>query len=229
MSTEKHFKGEAKIFNETFYVNTETLEGVDKVLKKIDPLLCKMASRTYISGYRFEDIKQELSIMAIKGMRAYDASKNTSLSTFLYRHIDNKLISKLKNANKLSNDADISGSKDDGSKIRKSKEELTFSRCGHRYSNGEQVPFEYSLSESDGFYQSAVRRFDDVDFEISMRQIIKTSDPVTAKILRLICFEDYTLKEAADEVGLSPWAASIRVKNLASRYAVKSILGRVDE
>lgn len=227
MTKKKNFQGYVKMFDDIYYVDTKTGEGVDKVLKKIDPLLCKMAASTYISGYSFEDIKQELSIMAIKGIKSYDPSKNTALSTFLYKHLDNKLISKLKSANKMSNDANlIYGQEDSDTKIRKAKEELSFSQCGSRYNDGEEILFEYSVEESDGFYQSPVRRYDDVNFEISIRKISEELDDKTSKILELICFEDYTIKDAAAEVGLSGWAASIRIKNLAKKHSVKSALGK---
>jgi RNA polymerase sigma factor (sigma-70 family) len=216
------------MFDDIYYVDTETGEGVDKVLKKIDPLLCKMASKTYISGYSFEDIKQELAIIAIQGIRSYDPSKNTALSTFLYKHLDNKLISKLKSANKMSNDADLLYNPGDpNTKIRRAKEELSFSQCGSRYNDGEEIPFEYSVEESDGFYQSPVKRYDNVNFEVSINKITENIDKKTAKILHLICFEDYTIKDAAAEVGLSGWAASIRIKNLAKKHSIKSVLGKI--
>lgn len=224
----KNFKGHVKMYDDVYYVDTETGEGTEKVLKKIDPLLCKMASKTYIPGHTFEDIKQELAIMAIKGIRSYDPTKQTALSTFLHGHLRNKLISKLKSENKMSNDADIIYGKNDadGPKIRRAKEELSFSQCGSRYNDGEEVPFEYSLEESDSFYKSPVRRYDDVNFEVSIRKISKNLDKKTSKILELICFEDYTIKDAAAEVGLSGWAASIRIKNLAKKHSIKSVLGK---
>lgn len=223
----RNYKGNVKMYDEVYYVDTETGQGIDKVLKKIDPLLCKMASKTYISGHTFEDIKQELGIMVIKGIKSYDPSKNTALSTFLHGHLRNKLISKLKSENKMSNDANlITSGEESEAKIRRAKEELSFSQCGSRYNDGEEVPFEYSLEESDGFYKSPVRRFEDLDFEVSVRRIAKKLDPKTSRILELVCFEDYTIKDAAEEVGLSGWAASIRLKNLADKQAIRAVLGK---
>jgi RNA polymerase sigma factor (sigma-70 family) len=223
----KNFKGYVKMYDDVYYVDTETGEGTEKVLKKMDPLLCKMASKTYMPGYTFEDIKQELAIMAIKGIKSYDATRATALSTFLHGHLRNKLISKLKSENKMSNDANLIYTEDkSGAKIRRAKEELSFSQCGSKYNDGEEVPFEYSLEESDSFYKSPVRRYDDVNFEVSIRKISKNLDKKTSKILELICFEDYTIKDAAAEVGLSGWAASIRIKNLAKKHSIKSVLGK---
>lgn len=225
--SEKNFKGTVKMYKETYYVDTETGEGVDKVLKKIDPLLCKMASKTFISGYTFEDIKQELTVMAIKGIKAYDPSFQTALSSFLHGHLYKKLISKIKSENKMSNDASLISEKNKGSnELRVAKGELSFSQCGSRYNDGEEIPFEYSLEESDGFYQSPKLRYEDVDFEVSFDKISKKLDPKTSKILKLICFEDYTIKDAAAKVGLSGWAASIRIKQLAKKHSIRSVLGK---
>lgn len=224
----KNFEGYVKLYNDIYYLNTETGEGVQKVLKKIDPLLCKMASKTYIPGYTFEDIKQELSIMAIKGMRAYNPKMNATLSTFLTGHLRNKIISKLKSENKMSNDASIvRGGKSTDSKIRRASEELSFSQCGKKYNDGEEIDFELSVEESDGFFNSPIRRFDDINFEVSLRKISETLDPKTSKILELVIFEDYNINDAAREVGLSDWAASKRIKNLAKKHSIRSVLGKV--
>lgn len=99
------FEGTVRMYDEDVYINTATRQGYDRVLERIDPLLCKWASKTYMPGYTFEDIKQELSIIIIEGVNAFDPSKNVKLSTFLHTHLRNKLVSKIKSVNKLSNDA----------------------------------------------------------------------------------------------------------------------------
>ena len=100
-----HFEGNVKLYNEEFYVNTGTGEGLDRVLKKIDPLLFKMSNSLFIPNYAPEDVKQELAIIAIEGVRSYDSTKNVKLSTFLHIHLHNKIISKIRSKNKLSNNA----------------------------------------------------------------------------------------------------------------------------
>lgn len=103
MST--YFQGNVRLYNEEFYVNSNTGEGLDRVLKKIDPLLFKMSNSLFIPNYAPEDVKQELAILAIEGVRSYDATKNVKLSTFLHIHLHNKIISKIRSKNKLSNNA----------------------------------------------------------------------------------------------------------------------------
>jgi len=224
-----NFKGHVKMYNTTYYIDTETGEGLDKILKKIDPLLCKMASKTYIPGYSFDDIKQELSIMAVKGMKSYNPDKQTALSTFLHGHLRNKLISKIKSQNKGANDANIVNDEEESiTKIKKVKEELSFSQCSTKYSDGEEVLFENSLDESNAFYSSGRNSYDDMNFKISLNKLTENLDSKTSKIVELVCFNDYTIKDAAEEVGMTGWAASIRIRNLVKKQAVKSMLGKTD-
>ena len=81
---EKNFEGMVKVYNDEIFISTKTGVGVDFVLKKMDPLLSKMASRTYLPGYRFEDIKQELSIIAIEGIKNYYVAKGWTAGPHLF-------------------------------------------------------------------------------------------------------------------------------------------------
>lgn len=45
---QQNFKGNVEVYDKTFYVNTETGEGFDLVLAKIEPLVCKLASKTFL-------------------------------------------------------------------------------------------------------------------------------------------------------------------------------------
>ncbi len=103
----KSFAGTVSMYNESIYVDTNTGTGVDLVLKKIEPLIFKMSSKTFMRGYAQEDIRQELNIMAIEGIKSFDKSKNVKLSTFLHIHLRNKLISQIKSENKIANNATI--------------------------------------------------------------------------------------------------------------------------
>ncbi len=137
------FKGVVRMYDESVYIDTSTCEGYGRILERIDPLLCKMASKTYISGSNFEDIKQDLSVIAIEGINSYDPKKNVKLSTFLHIHLRNKLISKIKSANKLSNDASFFKTNKDGMFVchcgnsmtpPTDKESITCDECGKVHS-----------------------------------------------------------------------------------------------
>ncbi len=100
-----YFSGDARVYNEEFFIDANTGVGINRLLAKIDPLLFKMSRALYIPGYDQEDLKQELAIMAIEGVRSFNASKDVKLSTFLHIHLHNKIISKIKSKNKLSHNA----------------------------------------------------------------------------------------------------------------------------
>lgn len=211
---EKSFEGIVKVYNEEYYVNTRTGLGLDKVLKKIEPLLNKMASKTYINGYGFEDIKQELAAIAIDGIRSYNPDKNVKLSTFLHIHLNNKIISKLRRENKASKDAFSLHSEDDGnSKISQARGELSFSQCLPE--DGNINAFENTLGEESSLYGERMLSYSDIDFTVSIQNLAEFIDEKTLKIINLIYYNDYSIKDAAKEVGLTGWAASTRLKKLS--------------
>jgi len=243
----KEFEGIVKMYEEEVWINTRTKEGYARVLERIDPLLCKWASKTYMSGYTFEDIKQELSLIIIEGVNAYDPSKKVKLSTFLHTHLRNKLVSKLKSVNKLSNDAYGLSEKGKvemcscGGVIAKGKSCYTCNVCGAQHkqvyrrsreelifsampktdpgSGEEYGEFQNSLSNSDSLYSGGTSSYDDVELEMAINKLSKTIDEKTFLILKMVCLEGYSIKDAANEVGLTGWAASMRLKKL-SRYKI---------
>ena len=256
-----HFQGNVKLYNEEFYVNTTTGEGLDRVLKKIDPLLFKMSNSLFIPNYAPEDVKQELAIIAIEGVRSYDSTKNVKLSTFLHIHLHNKIISKIRSKNKLSNNA-FSVSEDgslpatcecgsssfksevkDGSEvsrectscdkvykkeIRTAKKEVLFSEIGSRMSAGsdksEEVLFIDTVGSEDSVFGNGRAEMESLEAEASIASICDGLDEKTSQILRLISLEDYSIKDAAEEVGLSPWAANLRLKNLSRNKKIRDML-----
>jgi RNA polymerase sigma factor (sigma-70 family) len=229
LMAKKSFKGNVEVYDQSFYVDTDTGEGVDKVLKKIDPLLCKKASTTFITGYNFEDIKHELVIIAMDGIKKFDATKGVKLSTFLHVHLQNKLISRLRSENKLSNDAfGLYGRQESDAKIKKARDEINFSQFVPP-EGMEGVSFENSIADDGGLYFPGKNAYDKVEFEVSLKKISKKLDYRTRKIIELVYFKDYSIKDAAEAVGLSGWAASMRLKKLANKRSFQSVFGQLDE
>lgn len=229
---EDKFSGYAKMYNEIFYVDTTTGEGIDKVLKKIDPLLCGYASKTYLASANFDDIKHELIIITINGIKKYDPTKEVALSTFLHEHIKNKLISKLRNNSKLSRHSNIFKlpvENDYGYKVI--EQELSF---GELYLDGgssrgktEEKPI--NKIPDDGRMESfsgakKITNYEESTFRVSVEKILKDIHPTTAEIIRLVCFEDYSIKDAGAKVGLPHWAANNRIKNMAKNVDFKRLL-----
>jgi RNA polymerase sigma factor (sigma-70 family) len=230
----KGFKGYVDVFDETYYVDTYTGEGFDKVLKKIDPFLCKKASQTYIPGYNFDDIKSELTIIALEGIKAYDPYRNTKLSTFLTTHLKNKSISKIRSENRMSKDAfglserrGESGEEQER-RIKRAREEIHFSQFAPP-KNSDATAFEHTIADDRGLHANDKNSFEVVDFETSLVKISSKLDKKTRKIIELVYFKDYSIKDAADAVNLSGWAASMRLKKLANKRSFQSVFGQLEK
>jgi len=247
----EHFRGIVKMFNEEILIDKRTKLGYEKVLSKIDPLLCGWASRVYMPGYDFDDIKQEASIIAIEGIEAFDPEKNVKLSSFLTTHIKNKIISKLKSVNKLSNDASLvtisektcSCKSPDfsqnicnncnltrDSRYRSSREEYSFSSLNNDLltNSGEYVSFENSISNSDCFYSDDVSGYDEADLSIAINRLRDSIDPMTFDILKMVWLDGHSIKYAAQEVGISGWGASMRLKKLSKNRVIKDLLSDIE-
>lgn len=260
----KYFSGKVKVYNEEFFVDSNSGKGLDKVLAKIDPLLFKMSKSLFIPGYSPEDVKQELAILAIEGVRSYDSTKNVKLSTFLHIHLHNKIISKIRSKNKLSNNAFIisenqslpdvceCGSADFQIKMRDdveiarecnscekvykkeiktAKKEVLFSEIdkkiessGGSGSEDGKLSFINSIPDDGSVFTPRMSPDEQIEIETSIDSICEGLDEKTSKILKMISLEDYSIKDAAEEVGLSPWAANIRIKNLSRNKKIKDML-----
>lgn len=173
-------------------------------------------------------------ILAIEGINAYNPNKGVKLSTFLHIHLRNKIISKLITENKQSNDAFAFSDKQVGAtpglrKVRREEFSLTEQvRGGCGGSSDSSRDFQDSIGEQDGLYGDRVKTFDQVDFELSIRKLSDKLDYRTKKIIELVYFEDYSLKDAANEVGLTGWAASTRLKKLAKKRSFQTIFGQTE-
>lgn len=212
----KVFAGTVDVYNEKIDVDTSTGKGLDRVLKKIEPLLFKMSKSSFMRGYAQEDIRQELAILAIEGVRSYDPSKNVKLSTFLHIHLKNKMISKIKSDNKIGNNANINldtklpdvckcGSTTFLSVVKSFSEKRTCTSCGKIYTKKaftakQEIPFclmdEKIDSEEDGamFFSDLVSSEDNVirasrpDIKnIELLKSIETADPsLDEKMIKLL-------------------------------------------
>jgi len=226
------YSGYVEMYEEKVYIDMKTKQGYSRVLERIDPLLCKWSSRTYLPGYTYEDIKQELSIIIVEGINAYDPDKKVKLSTFLHTHLRNKLISKIKSVNKLSNDAcslrELSApGEEEKPKYRKSREELSFSAMAKVDPNSgeEYCEFQNTLSNSDSLYSEDGTVYERIDLELAIEKVASLVDEKTYIILRKVCLDGFSIKDAASEVGLTGWAASMRLKKLSKYKLITDMLG----
>lgn len=250
----KKFEGLVEMYDEKIFISKITKEGYDKILKRIDPLLCGWASRAYMPGYSFEDIKQELSLIAIEGINAYDPNKNVKLSSFITTHIKYKIISKIKSLNKLSNDASLIKLSDEKThcscetpdidtyenicktcdsppkpEYRSSRSEYSFSSLNKDLltNSGEQIPYDGMVSNADSFYFNGTSEYDKADIDIALERLEKSLDEKTFKILKLVWIEGHSKEYAASQVGITGWAASQKLKRLIKNNVISDLLSDI--
>lgn len=225
-----YYAAEVQVYNEKFYLNTESGEGIAEVLKKLEALINRFASNTYFPNCNFEDVKSELYILAMEGIYAFEPDRGVKLSTFMQTHLHNKIISKIKSQNKISNDASIFKKLDGADKLRRINEEISFSQYQvlNNDDDSKDFSFESSFSNENGLYSDGVSDYEIIDFKSSLLKISSELEPVTQKLLELIYFEDLSIQDAAREIGITGWLASLKLKKLASRGKFKNIFNQSD-
>ena len=260
INNQNYFEGTVKLYKQEFYVNSNTGEGVDKVLKKIDPLLFKMSNKLFIPNLLPADVKQELAIIVIEGIRAYNPNKNASLSTFLHIHLHNKIITKINSGNKIRNNAsslsqsnslpavcqcgsykffinnkngeEISRECMSCEKIYKKDlkvalKEVPFTEIEDRSAslNKDKCSFEVLIGDDAQIFGHRSSGIEKSETESCIDSICNAiSDEKTAEIVRLISLDGLSIKDAAEAVGLSHWAANLKLKRLSSSKKIRDML-----
>jgi len=109
--------------------------------------------------------------------------------------------------------------------FRRSREEIVFSSISISSDNSEeQADFESIIANEDGMFQKDGYASKEVDIHAIISLIEKESDSKTAHLLRRTCVDGLPIKEAAAEVGLTGWAASVRIKRLSENEKVRELL-----
>lgn len=214
------------MYGDDYYICKKTRAGYDKVLKKIDPLISSYCKKISIPGYSFEDIKQELSQIAIEGIDSYDVSKKVKLSTFLHIHIKNKFISFAKHHNKLSKNASINSPKMGTNGFRKIKKELVFSSIQLSESDNQTLSdtVDQHYSEADAIFASDGYASSDMDVTAIFKIIEKFTDEKILDILKKISIYGLSLEEACAENGIKSWVASAKIKKLSEIPEIKEVM-----
>jgi len=90
------FVGKAFVYDEEVFINTITGEGYDLVIKKMKNYIHWYSGKIRLTGFEREDIKQLIILILLDGMRRYNPFLKIKLSTFLYVHIKNRIVSRIK-------------------------------------------------------------------------------------------------------------------------------------
>lgn len=249
------FIGNAYIYDEEIFINTFTGEGYDKVVGKMKDYISWYSGKIRLAGFDREDIKQLIAMILLDGIRRYNPQLKIKLSTFLYVHIRNRIISRIKEETRQSLNAtynapqfkfictcgtSFSSNKEDAKRCIKCKEPINdkwiirpehcepMSLDGIMSSqNEDESSDKASRIHYNGRNNSLIDFFgkvesaEDVDRNLDFSNILNDEDDVTRKIAKLMYNEDYSITDAAKEVGLTCWAASLRLKKLKSKKHIR--------
>lgn len=206
------FKGMITMYGKEYYLDKTTGEGVDNIIKIMDPFLSGLARKTNIPGYSFDDLKQEFIVFLINGIKSYDSESNASLSSFLHIHINNKRKSMLIEHNLNKKNATLLNVE------RKSEKNNKYNIVYREQSlSGFFDPKSSEDNKTDSLGSFLAGKIDNnfnilntnnadshknLEFRMSLDSITKNMDPKIKNILYMIAYEGYSIVDAANTEGL---------------------------
>lgn len=254
------FVGKAFIYEHEVFIDTFTGEGYNIVIRKMKSYIDWYSGKIRLSGFEREDIKQLIVMILLDGIRRYNPNLKIKLSTFLYVHIRNRLISRIKEETRQSLNATYNEPLYKficvcGNSVIKNKNEILHIvciLCNAKIDNKWIIRPEHnnpssldniltSTNDDDNFNETdkvalisyngrlnhlidffgKIDTTDDVDRNLDFSNILNDEDLTTRKIAELMYSKDYSITDAAKEVGLSCWAASLRLKKLKSKKVIR--------
>lgn len=204
--------GLVKMYDEEIFIDISSGLGIERVLKKIEPLINKWAADIRFGDMPFEDRKQEIYIIALQGIEKYDDTKGTKLSSFLHTHIKNKILSKIRSVNKKSNNACVYMTNSSGY-----LKEIAESQI--KINSGSSDDKSGSLSVFDAYADtSALSVISDSSIIIDeLRGSLSEKD---FKIVEMLDF-GMSIKEISDEMQENYWTVSKAVKKIRDSKIMK--------
>lgn len=247
------FAGIVELYDIKVYIDTRGGTGYDTVIDKLKPLICKFAMKYRFAGNTFEDTRHDIIVHILEGIPKYNPQKNTKLSTFLEMRVNRRLINELRNRSRISRNATYLNVGlyniycDCGYSFIVKIDQLTNKECAECGKSIHNIKRKVSINTPEisesmlapaGLYencnddnipgiQNEIKDIDDnVIFTHDVQNWLKNEDPRVVKIVELIYFRDYSIKAAAEEVGLSGAGANMKLKELSKNKIVRELFGR---
>lgn len=199
-----------RMYDEDILINKKSGKGFQKVLDKIDPLISSMAVRYKINNYAVSDLKQELYLIAVQGIKAFDPNKNVKLSTFLHVHLNNKIISKLKSSLKKSNNAVYLNNQDEF----------------FREINVDSISLINDMEESQDIYMIKNIYEMNLDFDLFLELLKEDIEYESWLIVKLLTVENLTIREISEKLNMNIWTVSNKLKKLSKNEYILSFYDR---
>lgn len=190
-----------EMYEESIEINQKTGYGFDRIIKKIEPFISSQAYSFSIPNSSIEDIKQDIYVIVIQGIKNFNPEKKTKLSTFLHTHIINKMISKMKSSYKKSKNASYI----DGD---------TF--C-------QEIPkdefLDDEISDPALYFLKDISK-NSIDFSLFLDTLKEHVDYETWLLIKLICVEGLSIRESSERLDINFWTASKKLKDLSKNEYV---------
>lgn len=249
------FAGPVKVFKKEIYVNTKTGLGYDKVIKGLDKLINFLANKYHFDGFTIEDTKQHIVVHILEGIPKFDPRKNVKLSTFIQMRVSRRLINEIRNDSKRTKNATTLNvysytfncvCESSETVILGAEKDLKrkCNNCGKNMVNVKRNAIHpCEIPENNFLYNGSSNiEFSDKDrifgptndylldeaviYTYDINKWLENEDPVMAKVIELMCEKDYSINEAAKEVGISGAWVNVRLRNLKNKNIIKEIFGR---
>lgn len=247
------FAGVVELYDSKVYIDTRDGTGYDLVIEKLKPLICKFAVKYRFAGNTFDDTRHDIIVHILEGIPKYNPQKNAKLSTFIEMRVNRRLINELRNRSRISRNATylnvgmFNVSCDCGRNFVIKVDKLGYRKCLDccRLISDikKKVPINTpeineSMLTPSGLYENCndsntltinnepEQIDEDAIFTLDMKNWLKDEDPRVVKIVELIYFKDYSIKAAAEEVGLSGAGANMKLKDLSKNKMVRELFGR---
>lgn len=250
-----NFVGLAQIYDEEIFIDTRTGVGYDLVVGKMKNYIDWYSGKIRLAGFDRDDIKQLIVMILLDGIRRYNPTLKIRLSTFLYVHIRNRIISRIKEETRQSLNATYNApnykficpcgvaflsNREDARQCAVCKTPVSDTWTIHAEhiepvsldgimssQNEDESSDKVSRIHYNGQQSSLIDFFgkveniDDINRDLDFSSVLNDEDEVTRKIAELMYNEDYSITDAAKEVGLTCWAASLRLKKLKSKKHIR--------
>ncbi len=248
------FSGVVAVYDSEIYVDTRSGVGYDEVIKKLNPLIYKFTKKYYMSKKDLvEDIKQDIVLIILDGIKKFNPEKETKLSTFIEMYVNQKLIKKVRDNNRDFRSAtslNISkykiicrcGFRDTVSLSPQDIKDYCCSVCGKKI---EKIPRRISVGDINASDLSSPLSSDqssnppldmdifqekkddsDICFANDLQNWVSDKDEKLAKIISLYCFNDYSITAASKLVGITSQGGNGKLKDLKKNKKLLEILGR---
>lgn len=235
---QSYFIGKAWVYDKEIFINTLTGDGYDDVLVQMSEYIERQVRKLKLSGFDHNDVRQLLISFLFDGIRRFSLSYGIKLSTFLDVHIRNKIVSRIKTDTAQSLNATLDKQIfriicECGNIInayKKDIEKIVCESCNKKLNKNCKIYHKKILPasldtllisestqlEKHNSFFNTTDEIERINKKLDFDKLLSGEDEITRKIAELL-YDDYDIKEAAQEVGITGWQATLKLRKLRNK------------